>query len=165
MATKLSSILTDIYTNDKLTVPQYAPLSGVFIATAIADIAAADNDGDIIKLFEVPGNAIPVAAGFRHSAITGAANYKFGLYEVGENGAVKDDDALFIVSAPTSATTTAFRNLPASTTSFVTNEQFYILAGDTQYTGQNYVVALTLGTAGTVDGTLEVNLFCKFTGN
>lgn len=163
MATKYSTILTDLYTNNKLIAPQKDTLSGVFIGEAEADVAAADNDGDIYRLFRVPGNAIPTLLSYKNDGITGGTDYDFGLYAAGSSGAVKDKDVLLDgINVATAGNTTQY-SVPLLIAD--KGKEFWELAGDSEYTGQEYDVCITANTVGSAAGKVWVTLFCKFTGN
>jgi hypothetical protein len=161
MADILSTSLTDLG-NGKLGEPAKAVRSETAIASEVASVEAAHNDGDVYKLFQVPGNAIPLFITYKNSAVTGGTDYDLGLYEVGTDGAVKDADVLDDGRSFATAASSTVWNTPFAIGDV--GKAFYELAGDTEYTGQEYVVALTANTVGTAAGTIRVNLFFKYAG-
>lgn len=167
MATILSSQLTDLYTNGKLIDPVNNPLSGLACGAGEAIVASGHNDGDIYKLFEIPGDAVPIFFGWRNTAITGGTAYDIGIYDAGDGGAVKDDDVFLGGQSMASASTANIRNAPVATSNPISiNTPIWELAGDTASTKKNtYVIALTADTVGTADGSIVVFVAYKFSGN
>lgn len=161
MADILSETMSNL-ADGKLGEAAAAAHSGVAIASEVANVLAAHNDGDVYKLFTVPGNGVPVFASFKNTAITGGSVFHLGLYETGTDGAVKDVDVLDQGRNFTNAGNGTVWNVPHDIADV--GKAFWELAGDTEYTGQQYVVAITGATVGTADGTIRVNLFYKYAG-
>lgn len=81
---------------------------GGHIVTVIKtfEVAVADDDGSVYRVFRVPSNGIPLPNGkVYHDSITGGTDYEFGLWDVGTDGAAIDIDC-FLGSTTMANTTT-----------------------------------------------------------
>lgn len=120
-------------------------------------IAAADNDGDIFRVFaNVPSSLVPLQITIHNTAITGGTDYDLGLYEV-NSGAVVEVDILADGLDMSSARTIATAN-NAGMTSVVLGdglEDLGELSGQTDVDAA-YDIALTANTVGTAAGTIRV---------
>jgi hypothetical protein len=148
------------------TVVRTANHGGEVIAmTAQFEVAAADSDGSIYRLFKVNKNMVPIRIDINCDAITGATGYNLGLYETLENGgAVKVKD-VFMDSADISAGKAlgSEQNGLSALAIDEIGDQIYSLAGETGDAGsKEYDVAITADTVGTGTGTISVRaLFAK----
>jgi len=64
------------------------------LRTITFETLVADDINDIRRLFTVGAHEIPVQCDIVNDAIAGASDIDLGLYRIGVNGAVVDDDAL-----------------------------------------------------------------------
>ena len=77
----------------KLAKSVYTVGAEAIILIATEEIADADDDGSVYRLFKsVPSNYIPVQIDILSDGITGATDYDLGLYQVGVGSA----EALFV---------------------------------------------------------------------
>jgi len=129
------------------------------------EVAAADSDGSIYRLFRVNGNMIPVQIDINCDAITGATDYDLGLYETLENGgAVKVKDVLMDgANLSAGKAMGSEQNGLASLEIDEIGDNVYALAGDSETTPEmEYDLALTANTVGTGSGTVAVRaIFVK----
>lgn len=131
----------------------------VFAMVATLEVAAADDDGSVYRLFKnLPGNLVPLKIEIANDAITGGTDYELGLYETGVGGAAKDIDCLMGTTTMASARA---RGSEISGMSAVAvdspDSTLYELAGDTLATSEpGYDLALTANTVGTAAGTITV---------
>jgi len=129
------------------------------------EVAAADTDASIYRLFKVNGNMIPVQIEINCDTITGATDYDLGLYETLENGgAVKDADILMGgVDISGGKAMGSEQNGLSSLAIDAIGDQIFSLAGDDQAAPEmEYDLALTANTVGTGSGTVAVRaIFVK----
>lgn len=156
----------DKYVNADLEAEKLAPSAFVagdktLVAVATEEIAAADDDGSVYRLFKsVPHNYIPVRIEIYNDAITAGTDYDLGFYQTtvgGVAGAVVDKDALADGLDMSSA---AAKGSPKDglVTVAIENVQkrVYELAGDTLDAKElNYDIALTANTVGSAAGTIS----------
>lgn len=129
---------------------------------AIAEVAAADDDGSVYRLFKnVPADYIPAKIEITCDAITGGTDYDLGFYKPtigGVAGAVVDADKLANTLDLSSAVAGAsaldgLENLNIDES----QERIYTLAGDTLNNHElGYDIALTANTVGSAAGTIVV---------
>ena len=134
-----------------------------FTAIGIVDVAAADDDGSIYRVFRsVNADLIPVNIAIYNGAITGGTDYDIGLYETNLGAVVDADvlaDGLSMASARSKATT---NNAGLTTVSLANSQQrLFELAGQTQGFGTQtkiptFDIAITANTVGTAAGTIVV---------
>ena len=137
--------------------------SETFTAVAIVDIAAADDDTSVYRLFRsVNSDLIPTKIEIYNTAITGGTDYDLGLYRT-NLGAVVDADVLADGLSMASARNKATSNNAGLTTVSLANSQqrLYELAGQVQgFSNQTkeptFDIALTANTVGTAAGTIVV---------
>lgn len=121
---------------------------------ATFEVAAADDNDSVYRLFRVSPDQIPVRIDIIHDTITGASDYDLGLYEPGAGGAAKDADVLadgLDLSSGTSkdgmTTVDAADRL----------KKFYEHAGDAADAKLGaYDIALTANAVGSAAGTITV---------
>lgn len=156
----------DKYVNADLEAGKHAPAvftagDKTLVAIATEEIAAADDDGSVYRLFKsVPHSWIPVRIEIYNDAITLGTDYDLGFYQTtvgGVAGAVVDKDALADGLDMSSA---AAKGSPKDGLTTVAidsvNKSIYELAGDTLDNKElNYDIALTANTVGTAAGTIS----------
>jgi hypothetical protein len=129
------------------------------------EVAAADSDGSIYRLFKVNGNMIPVQIDINCDAITGASSYDLGLYNTLENGGAVQDANAFMSAIDISAGAAigSEKNGLVSMTIANIGKEVYELAGDADATPEmEYDLALTANTVGSGSGTIAVRaIFVK----
>ena len=129
------------------------------------EVAVADSDGSIYRLFRVNGNMIPVRIDINCDAITGATSYDLGLYDTLENGGVVKDKDILMAAANISAGKAigSEQNGMASLTIANIGKEVYELAGDANVTPEmEYDLALTANTVGSGTGTVAIRaIFVK----
>lgn len=119
------------------------------------EVAAADDNGSVYRVFTVPSNAIPLRGGaVEHDSITGGTDFEFGLYNSGVGGTAVDIDCF--LGSTTFANTTA--QDPFSLAITVDNEgkTFWEIAGATSDPKKTYDWAITANTVGSGAGTISV---------
>lgn len=159
MATKYSQILQDKQASPNKLVPAQHDGGRVRVATATIEIAADDNDGDILAMVHLPSNASVKSIRLSADAITGGTSFDVGLYDTLSNGgAAVDVDAY--ASAVTLASgaddlEVAFeaRDI-AAVNNFVWQD-----AGLSSDPSKEMAIALTGNTIGTVAGTVTLAVY------
>ena len=128
------------------------------IMVATEEIAAADDDGSVYRLFKsVPSNLIPVQIDILTDGITGGTDYDLGLYKVGVGGAAVDKDALMDGQTMASALTRATGQGLGLGIVDVANVGKTLGELSAQTTvDTSYDIALTANTVGTAAGTISV---------
>lgn len=125
------------------------------------EVAAADDDCSIYRLFRVNSNMIPYRITITNDAITGGTDYELGIYNTLDGpqaGSVKDLDALLGTTSMASARAegSGISGLSAVAVENAT-QRLYELAGDTASDHPSeYDIALTANTVGTAAGTITV---------
>lgn len=149
---------------DKRVVPAFnGNGTETFTAIAIVDVAAADDDTSVYRLFRsVNSDFIPTNIAIYNSAVTGGTDYDLGLYET-NLGAVVDADVLADGLDMSSARSKATVNNAGLTSVSLANSQqrLYELAGQVQGFGNQtkeptFDICLTANTVGTAAGTIVV---------
>lgn len=143
------------------------PLAGgggkVLVMATTFEIAAADADGDVKRVFkDVPGNLVPLFGMIGNDAITLATDYGFGLYQR-DFGAVVNKDlfaaGLDMSSAAASMNPKTAKDAFAALNIDALGKSLWELAGAAQNAQKpSYDIAFTLDTAGTAAGTISVVL-------
>lgn len=155
------------YTNDnnaagKLSKSVYGGVgSNLVVMVATEEIAAADDDGSVYRLFKsVPSSYIPVEISIMSDGITGGSDYDLGLYEVGAGAAVVDKDILMDGQTMASALTRASGHQLGLQTVAIENVgktlgELAVIGAATEEIAA-YDIALTANTVGTAAGTISV---------
>jgi len=148
--------------SDKLESAVFVHGDKVTIAVQTFELAAADDDGSIYRLWKnIPADLIPVQIHIASDAVTSGTDWDLGFYKPsvgGVDGAVIDKDKLADGLDLSSASTWAspkdgLENLDLAEV----NERIYTLAGDTLDTKQlGYDIALTANTVGSAAVTVSV---------
>lgn len=142
----------------KNTNPAFSQGAQMFGAVSTFEVAAADSDGSVYRLFKgVPGDLILIQAKLACDAITGATDYDLGLYET-NLGAVVDKDC-FADGVDISAGYAFGSEKDMLITLDVANIQkrIYEVGGHTIVTRKHsYDIALTANTVGSAAGTVSV---------
>lgn len=130
------------------------------------EVAAADSDGSIYRLFKVNKNLIPVRIDINCDAITGSSAWDLGVYKTLENGGTVKDADVMMANADLSAGKAigSEQNGLADLTIAKIGKQIWELAGETDENNadNNYDIALTADTVGTAAGTVAVRaIFVK----
>lgn len=125
---------------------------------ATVEVAAADDDTSVFRLFRLPSNAKVTSVQVFNDAITGGTSYDVGLYRTAaDGGAVVDADAFASAVDMSSARAAAG---PLNLTFEAQNidkieQELWQVAGATSDPGVMYDVALTANTVGTAAGTIS----------
>lgn len=135
-------------------------LSGKIVGlTTTFEIAAADDDGSVYRLFkEVPANWIPYLGGavLACDAITAGTDFDLGVYAVGVGGAAVDADCLMDGQTLASASRTLD---PYQTIAIdAVGQPLWELAGQASNPSGGYDIALTGNTVGSAAGTVSIAL-------
>lgn len=136
----------------------YSVGSEVIAAVATFEIAAADDDLSVYRLFKgIPSNYIPVEITIATDGVTGATDADLGLYKVGIGGAVVDKDVLMDGQTLASALTRAsghqigLANVNIADIGKTLGE----LSAQTDI-DPSYDIAMTINTIGNATGTVTV---------
>lgn len=127
-----------------------------FTLIATEEIAAADDDGSVYRLFKgIPSNFIPTEVTICTDGITGGTDYDLGLYKV--NGAAIDKDVLMDGQTMASALTRATGHQLGLAAVDIANAEKTLaeLSAQTE-PDLAYDLALTANTVGTASGTITV---------
>lgn len=143
-------------------IPPTLPSSGnngadVKFSRGIANIVAADADGDSYRMHRVPSNIVICDINICTTAITNGTDYVLGVsYPPSKGGAVISANCLM----PTQTMASASKALDGFTAPTLPNryKQLWELAGLTVDPGHNLDIVLTGNTVGTVDGTVVSEL-------
>lgn len=155
--------MADVYVNadveaNKKSNPAEDGGAKVVEAIAIAELAVADSDGDIFRLFSnIPASAVIASIQIVNDAVTGGTDFDLGFYKT-NGGAVVDKDALLDGVSMASARARG-SELNGLTAVAIENsqKQVYELAGDTLAVHDGaYDIALTANTVGSSVGTIVV---------
>ena len=145
----------------KKAVPAYINGDEQRVAVATFEVAAADDDGSIYRIFRVNSKMIPVSITVTNDAITGGTDYDIGIYNALNgplSGAVKDADALAdgLDLSSARAEGSGISGLSAVAVDAAQN-QLFLLAGDSENDQPGeYDIAITANTVGTAAGTVTV---------
>ncbi len=116
--------------------------------------AGAQSNGEIFPLFKVYGNDVIVGGGYYNEALTGMTDVDVGLYRL--DSEVVDKDFFVDGDSLATAQTTRYGDsiLSAANVSAVGDEQLTLASLDTTNLSEQeqYVVALTVNTAGSASG-------------
>lgn len=124
---------------------------------ALAQVAAADDDGSVYRLARVKSSWVPVSISVQTTAITGGTDYDLGIYRISTSaatGAVVDRDIL--MDGQTMATASLVLNGMGAVTADNRGKTLWELAGLTADPQLEYDLALTANTVGTAAGTIAV---------
>lgn len=129
------------------------------------EVAAADSDGSIYRLFKVNKNMVPIKIEINCDAMTGSTSWDLGLYDTLELGGAVVDANCFMSAVDLSAgkamgsEQNGLAALPIATI----GKQVYEVAALTSDTGPaEYDVALTANTVGSAAGTVSIRaIFAK----
>lgn len=120
--------------------------------------ASAATDGDIHRLFKLPGTFIPTKCTIMTDALTSASDNDLGVYYPGNGGAAVDADCLMDgqTLATASRTRDGLQTVDIAKIGQQSLAEIAGLTGDAKY--QDLDVALTINTKSTADGTVTVIL-------
>lgn len=131
-------------------------LAELSVGQVTFEVAAADDDGSVYRLFKnLPPDLCVVAVILKNDAITGGTDYDLGLYASGIAGAAKDADILVDGADLSSAATGTYVMVdPANF-----GKALFELAGDTVSTkATGYDLCLTANTVGSGAGTVGATI-------
>lgn len=120
------------------------------------EVAAADADGDIYKVAQLPANLVPLKMEINNDAITAGTSYDLGLYK--ENGVVADKD-VFVAAADLSSAHAAgseLNGLSAVAIDKIGKKLWELLGLTVNTKEENYILAFTANTVGTAAGTISL---------
>lgn len=146
--------------NNRAPIPFFARGEELLVTRAVVDIAAADSDTSVFRLFRnVPTRYIPCGYKVWNTAITGGTDYDLGVYET-DRGAVIDADLL--ASAISVASAHDYTNTTYGTPEVAVGDlgkPLYELMGLTAFDRPIGVdICLTANTVGTAAGTIVVEM-------
>lgn len=120
------------------------------------EIAAADDDGSVYKIAQIPANLIPLQLEMNSDAIAGATSYDFGFYK--ENGDVADKDVLMAAHDINAgfARGSELDLMHDLAIDKVGKKVWEILGLTVNTKEENYILAFTANTVGTAAGTISV---------
>jgi len=134
-------------------------IAGGYLACEVAtvEVAAADDDTSVYRLFRLPSNAKVVSIRILNDAITGGTSYDLGFYRTADDGgAVVDADAYGSAIDMSSARTTAFFEGAYEAADIANIEkEVWQNAGLSSDPSVLYDVCLTANTVGTAAGTIS----------
>lgn len=146
---------------DKKAIPALVNGDEGRFAVTTFEVAAADDDGSVYRLFRVSSSMIPYRVTITNDAITGGTDYELGLYHTLDGpsaGAVIDLDVFLGTTSMASARAegSGVSGLSAVDQANAT-QRLFELAGATGPTSPaEYDIALTANTVGTAAGTITV---------
>lgn len=155
----------DRYTNETLEsgskVTAGAGLAGqVFVLVGTDEKEAADSNGSVLRIGQVPANAIPLyhLSKLNNDALSGATDVEIGVYKQ-KGGVVKDLDCL-LGTTDINAGNALASPLAAFGAMTLTDfgSDLRTLAGDSDDT-EFYDIAITGNTFGTATGTISWELY------
>lgn len=129
---------------------------------ATVEVAAADDDTSVYRLFRIPSNAVILRLALFNDAITGGTSYDLGLYRTAaDGGAVVDADNLGAAIDLSSARTAAGpleATFEAADINTIELEAWDRVSGLTADPNVQYDIALTANTVGSGAGTISAYL-------
>jgi len=132
----------------------------IFGGVATFELAAADSDASVIRLFKnVPAEVVPLSLRLSCDAITGCNDVDCGLYDPDERGGAEIDKDILADGMDISAGYSRILGLDCLVSVDIANAQkrLYQLAGHTFLTKKaGYDIALTFNTIGSGAGTVTV---------
>lgn len=144
---------------NKLMTALAAGTGELFVMAQTYEIAAADDDGSIIRMFKsVPGTLVPIFLGVANDAITAGTSYDLGAYKP-DLGTVVDADCFAAAMDMSTAHKLGLSMLSGMSAIDQANvgKKIYELAGHTVSTAlEAYDIALTANTIGSAAGTVTV---------
>lgn len=142
----------------KNTNPAFSQGAQVMGAVSTFEVAAADSDGSIYRLFKgVSGDLILISALLACDAITGSTAWDFGVYETNLGPVVDADCFAANVDIAAGFAFGSEKNLLASLPVENIQKRIYEVAGHTIATRKHsYDLALTADTVGSAAGTVSV---------
>lgn len=120
------------------------------------EIAAADDDGSIYKVAQIPANLIPLQIKMNSDAIANATSYDFGFYK--ENGVEADKDILMAAHDINAgfAMGSELDLMHDLAIDKIGKKVWEILGLTVNTKEENYILAFTANTVGTAAGTISV---------
>jgi len=155
MAVEDKYIVTDI-ANGKHSSAIESGLAGATVGQVTFEVAAADDDNSIYRLFKnVPADQCIAMIIIQNDAITSGTDWDLGLYETTTDGSAKDADVLVDGADLSSAGTNTYVMVdPANY-----GKALFELAGDTlDARDEGYDICLTANTVGSGAGTVSVTI-------
>jgi hypothetical protein len=125
---------------------------------ATVEVAAADDDTSVFRLFRLPSNAKVTAFSLFNDAITGGTSYDIGLYRTAADGGAAVDVDAFASAVDLSSGRAASGPLVATFEAQNIDkieQELWQVASLTTDPGVMYDVALTANTVGTGAGTIS----------
>lgn len=142
-------------------------LYGAPLKTAVAtvEVAAADDDTSVYRMFQVPSNAIIFKIDVKNDAITAGTSYDFGVYNIPPRngstavGAVVDADAFASAVDMSSARVAPLDIVNEALNIDKAEKRLWEILGLSRDPGIEYDLAFTANTAGTAAGTISAWLY------
>lgn len=135
--------------------------SGVIVMTQTFEVAAADDDGSVYRVFpDVNPHLVPIKVEVVNDAITGGTSFDFGLYNP-NSGAVVNKNVLASAVSMASARAVGSEGslLSAVNRADLGKTLFDLVSGAIGALKGGYDLALTANTVGTVAGTITVTAY------
>lgn len=132
----------------------------VCIAVANFEVAAADSDGDVYRVFKsLPPSIIPLKIEVKNDAITGGTSYDLGTFEP-NGGAVIDADEFASAVDMSSARTVPLDIITEAMDIANVGKKLYEIVGHTIKTRKEaYDIGFTANTVGSAAGTIQCILY------
>lgn len=127
-------------------------------SVATVEVAAADDDGSVFRMFRVPSNARISQIMFANDAITGGTAYDVGVYQTAANGGAAVDDDLFLSAVDFSSARAQYTDLAFESASRDVSEaeqRLWELLGLSADPHREYDICMTGDTVGTAAGTIS----------
>lgn len=133
----------------------------VFCGIATFEVAAADDDASIFRLFKgIDANLIPISMRVACDALTGSTDWDFGLYDSLDEGGLEIDKDIFADGINLSAGYSRILALDALVTVDIANSRkriWELVSGATLSTRRvSYDICATANTIGSGAGTVTV---------
>ncbi len=134
--------------------------SNTLVITGKYELAAGDDDGSVLRIGRLPANAIPILGQLYSDVITSCNDLDCGLYKPGVGGAVVDKDLMLDGGDPSggkaiTAPLNLLTNLGGADVIDSFGKQLWELLGLTKPSRQDYDLALTFNSVGSLAGTLS----------
>ena len=133
-------------------------------SVATVEIAAADDDNSVLRLFRVPSNARISQLLFANDTLTGATSFDVGIYQTAANGGAVADSDLFLSAVDFSTARAQFADLShesASNNIADCEKRIWELLALTADPHRDYDICITALTIGSGAGT--VSAICRYT--
>lgn len=155
-----STIVTNADATPRVHTPLKVAEGKLHEQVATVEVAAADDDGSVFRLFRVLSTWRVSSLEVLNDAITGGAGYDVGVYDTAENGGAVVDDDVFASAVSMATARVAWPVDVAFEAADIANGEKAIweLLGLSSDPQKYYDIALTGDTVGTAAGTITGRL-------